>query len=254
MRNTLTGITLATALLAPQLASADFLSVYGGIEGWHVEPNASFGDNQSNSADFNLNKETATGFYIGFEHPVPLIPNIKLRRDSLDSDGQTTLTKQFILQTGQTPYAINDVVATTTKLQQSDVIIYWELLDLDLLSFDFGLNAKHIDVDMTAVKDDGSNPTSESFRGWIPMGYAAAEVGIPGLPLSIWAEGSYIGYSGDKFYDARAAVRYTLVETLPMDLTLSVGYRALVVDVDDLDGVFADIDFNGYYAGVEVRF
>jgi len=250
MRNTLTGITLATALLAPQLASADFLSVYGGIEGWHVEPNASFGDNQSNSADFNLNKETATGFYIGFEHPVPLIPNIKLRRDSLDSDGQTTLTSNFVLD-GVT-YTGGDTVATTVELQQSDVIIYWELLDLDLLSFDFGLNAKHINVDLTAT--DGTTSTAENFKGWIPMGYAAAEVGIPGLPLSIWAEGSYIGYSGDKFYDARAAVRYTLVETLPMDLTLSVGYRALVVDVDDLDGVFADIDFNGYYAGVEVRF
>ncbi len=252
MRNTLTGITLATALLAPQLASADFLSLYGGIEGWRVDPNAAFGDNQQNSAAFNLNNDTATGFYIGFEHPVPLIPNIKLRRDTLDADGQTRLTGQFTL--GGETYNATDTLATTIDLQQTDVIIYWELLDLDLLSFDIGLNAKHIDVDLTAVKQDGTDPTSESFSGWIPMGYAAAEVGIPGLPLSLWAEGSYISYSGDKFYDARAALRYLLIETLPMDLTLSVGYRALVVDVDDLDGVFADIDFNGYYAGVEVRF
>tara|TARA_R110002167_G_scaffold38652_4_gene120192 strand:- start:1208 stop:1948 length:741 start_codon:yes stop_codon:yes gene_type:complete len=246
MRKTLTGITLATALLTPQLASADFLSVYGGIEAWRVDPSGAFGDNQQNAASFELNNDTATTFYIGFEHPIPLIPNIKLRRDEIDTNGQAT--SSFKLNGDD----FTGTVDVTTSLKQTDVIIYWELLDLDLFSFDFGLNAKYIDIELTAK--DGDSSQTENAKGWVPMAYAAAEIGIPGLPLSVWAEGSYIGYSGDKFYDARAALRYKLVDTLPMDLTASVGYRALVIDVDDLDDVFADIDFNGYYAGIELRF
>ncbi|MFT5722824.1 MAG: outer membrane protein [Motiliproteus sp.] len=250
MRHTLTGISLATILLTPQLAFADFLSVYAGVEGWRVDPTATYGDNPQDSAAFNLSNETATGFYLGFEHPVPLIPNIKLRRDSLDTAGQATLTRNFTLN--GTTYSSNSTVATTLELQQSDVILYWELLDLDLLSLDLGLNAKYIDLELTA--DDGVTVETENAKGWVPMAYAAAEISIPGLPLSVWTEGSYIGYGSDQFYDARAALKYTLVETLPMDLVLSLGYRTLVVDVEDLDGVFADIDFKGYYAGLEVRF
>ncbi|MEH6825262.1 MAG: TIGR04219 family outer membrane beta-barrel protein [Motiliproteus sp.] len=247
MRNTLTGITLAAALLAPQLASADFLSIYAGVEGWRVDdPTGAFGDSEQSSAAFNLNNETAAGFYVGFEHPIPLIPNVKLRRDSIDTEGQTT--SSFRLNDENFTTSVNSSI----ELQQTDVIIYWELLDLDIASFDFGINAKHIDLDLKASDADSSE--TEHASGWIPMAYASAEVGIPGLPLSVWAEGSYIGYSDNKFYDARAAIKYTLIETLPMDLTLSVGYRALVIDTDDLDNVYANLDFSGSYAGLEVRF
>ncbi len=250
MNKTLTRLTLAATLAAPQLASAEFISVYAGAEGWRLDPTASFGANQQQSAAFDFSDETASNFYIGLEHPIPLIPNIKIRKDSIDIGGQTTLTSNFTLN-GKT-YNVNDRIDSAIKLEQTDVILYWELLDLDLFSFDFGINAKYIDTDLAA--NDGTTLTTDNFKGWVPMAYVAAEVSFPGLPISLWTEGSYASYSDDRFYDARAAVKYTLVETLPMDLTVSVGYRALEVDIDDLDDVFADIDFTGYYAGVELRF
>ncbi|MEH6473397.1 MAG: TIGR04219 family outer membrane beta-barrel protein [Halopseudomonas sp.] len=250
MHKTLTGAALAAALLTPQFANADFLSIYGGIEGWRVDPTGTFGDSQQTTATFNYNEETATGFYIGFEHPIPLIPNLKLRRDSVDTDGQTTLTGSFTLN--GTTYTSGTTVSSDVSLTQTDVVVYWELLDLDLFSFDLGLNAKYIDTELTA--DDGTTIATDNFKGWVPMVYAATEISLPSLPLSLWAEGSYIGYSGDSFSDTRIAIKYNLVETLPMDLSLSLGYRALKIEVDDLDDVFADIDFSGYYAGIELRF
>ncbi len=254
-RQPLAGLALTAALtpllITPQLAHADVLSVYGGVESWRAEPTGSFGATQQEAASFDFSDETATNFYVGFEHPIPLIPNLKLRQDSIDIAGQTLLTSNFTLN--GTPFTSGQNVDSTVELKQTDVILYWELLDLDLFSFDIGINAKHIDTDLTADNNMGTT-ASDSFDGWVPMAYASAEVSLPGLPFSLWTEGSYIGYSGDKFYDARAAIKYTLIDSLPMDLSLSLGYRAFVIDVDDLDDVFADIDFSGYYAGIELRF
>jgi outer membrane protein len=251
MQKKLTGLSLAATLIptliAPQLANADVLSVYGGIESWRADPTGTFGDSQLTSASFNFDDQTATNFYLGFEHPMPLIPNLKLRKDSIDLAGQATVTG-FVL--GGKP--LTGTVDSTVKLEQTDLILYWELLDLDLFSFDVGFNAKYIEADLSA--DDGTTRATDSFKGWVPMAYLAAEVSLPGLPLSLWTEGSYISYSGDTFYDARAAIKYTLIDSLPMDLSLSLGYRAFELKVDDLDDVFADMDFTGYYAGMELRF
>ena len=250
MKKTLTGLSMAASLLVPQIASADFLSVYGGVEGWRAESTGIVGDSQSNSASFNFDDETTTSFYIGLEHPIPLIPNLKLRKDSIDLTGQATVSG---FQLGGT--TLNGLVNSTINLDQTDVILYWELLDLDLFSFDFGVNAKYVESNQVVVdSSDPINSAQDSFDGWVPMAYLAAEVSLPGLPLSLWTEGSYVSYSGDKFYDARAAIKYTLIDSLPMDLSFSLGYRAFVLQVDDLDDVFADFDFNGYYAGMELRF
>lgn len=253
MRNTLTGLSLAatltSALITPQMANADVLSVYAGVESWRADPTGVIGDSQLTSASFNFDDETATNFYIGLEHPIPLIPNLKLRKDSIDVGGQAAVTG---FELGGT--TLNGTVDATINLEQTDVILYWELLDLDLFSLDLGLNAKHIDTSLTAIEPTVPTSASDSFDGWVPMAYLAAEVSLPGLPISLWTEGSYISYSGDKFYDARAALKYNLIDSLPMDLSFSLGYRAFVLQVDDLDDAYADIDFSGYYAGMELRF
>ena len=251
MKKALAGASLLASAFIPQLAQADFLSVYAGVESWRVEPTGLFGDTQQTTATFNFDKETSTGFYLGLEHPIPVIPNIKLRRDKIDTEGRTVLTGTFTLN--GVNYSATDIIDTQVSLEQTDVVAYWELLDLDLFSLDIGLNAKHIDTSLRAV-DQTAKLATDNFKGWVPMGYAAAEVSLPTIPLSLWGEGSYIGYSGDKFYDARAAIKYRLIDILPMELALSVGYRVLKVDVDDLDDVFADIEYDGYYAGMELRF
>ena len=39
-----------------------------------------------------------------------------------------------------------------------------------------------------------------------------------------------------------------------VDMTLQVGYRNVTVDIEDLDDVYADMEFDGVFAGLELHF
>ena len=41
---------------------------------------------------------------------------------------------------------------------------------------------------------------------------------------------------------------------LAIDLTLQLGYRAVTLELDDLDDIYSDLEFKGIYAGLEVHF
>jgi hypothetical protein len=37
-------------------------------------------------------------------------------------------------------------------------------------------------------------------------------------------------------------------------MTLQVGYRKVTMDIEDLDDIYADMEFDGAFAGLEVHF
>ena len=43
-------------------------------------------------------------------------------------------------------------------------------------------------------------------------------------------------------------------ENLAIDVTFQIGYRAITVELDDLDDIYADLEFKGFFAGLEVHF
>jgi len=45
-----------------------------------------------------------------------------------------------------------------------------------------------------------------------------------------------------------------LIESLAIDLTFQIGYRAITLELDNLDNVYADLEFKGFFAGLEVHF
>ncbi len=73
-------------------------------------------------------------FPLAFEHPIPFIPNAKIRYVNLD-----TQTKSETL--GQANYNVD--------LDHSDFILYYELLD-NIVSVDAGLGATVLNGDITA--------------------------------------------------------------------------------------------------------
>ena len=54
--------------------------------------------------------------------------------------------------------------------------------------------------------------------------------------------------------DYRGAMQYSFIESLAVDMTLQVGYRNVTVDIEDLDDVYADMEFDGVFAGLELHF
>ncbi|WP_297821744.1 TIGR04219 family outer membrane beta-barrel protein [uncultured Paraglaciecola sp.] len=245
--------TLSLGLLALCVSftsQADtLLGLYAGAQAWNMETSGGFSNDGSNT-EFNFEKQTNTNLYVAFEHPIPLIPNVKVQRTAMDTQGDVILDAQFTL--GDKVFAANGNAFTDVSLTTTDFILYYELFDNDLVSFDVGLNAKHIDGEFLATVDGETG--REEFSGPVPMVYSRLAVGVPFTGFGAFVEGSFLSIDDHTISDYQAAITYSLMGNLAIDLTLHLGYRAVTLDLDDLDDIYSDLEFKGIYAGLEVHF
>ncbi len=242
---------LAGAILVAGQASADtLLGGYVGAQSWQMATEGGFSQDQ-NLVDFSFEDENQVSFYAALEHPIPLIPNIKLARTSMDTSGLTSITSEFTF--GDEVYVAGSEVATQIDIDTTDYILYYEILDNDLISIDIGVSGKQIDGDIVVVDDNG-DASQESLSSIIPMGYAKVAVGLPLSGFGIYAEGAALAIDDDSFTDYQVALTYSFVESLALDLTLQAGYRSTELDINDLDDVYADLQFDGVFVGLEFDF
>ncbi|SFD54378.1 outer membrane protein [Thiohalospira halophila DSM 15071] len=249
-------LAIAAALaVAPATASADLLGfgVGVGVDYWNAEPD---GSTAYNGGDVDLQDDLKlddSGEFQGWvyaEHPVPLIPNVRIERTSIASSGSN----------GEVPVATFggfDVdatdVQTDLELDQTDFILYWSPLD-NLFELDFGLDVKRVSGNLYLSGDapggGGSETLNEDLDGWIPLGYLAAGVHIPGTGLAVNARTARISAGDNSLTDTAADVSWTSA----FGLGVRVGVRSQSLDLEDVGDVTVDTDFSGTYAGVHYIF
>ena len=139
-------------------------------------------------------------------------------------------------------------------MDSTDFILYYELFDNDLVSFDLGVNAKYIDGSLSVVDAASNTQGAGEFSGVVPMAYSRLQLGLPFTGLAAYAEGSYLSFDDHELSDYQVAVAYSFIESLAVDMTLQVGYRKVTVDIEDLDDIYANMEFDGVFAGLEVHF
>jgi len=252
MKKTALSIGLV-AICASFSSHADtLLGLYVGAQAWNMETSGGFSDDGSN-VSFNFEDEAKPSYYAAFEHPIPLIPNIKVQRTDMDTNGDVTLNSNFTF--GGELFSINTDVISDVQLSSTDIILYYELFDNDLISFDVGINAKYIDGELLVIaKDDATLSGREEFSGPVPMLYSRLAVGIPLTGFGAFVEGSFLSIDDHTLTDYQAAITYSLMENLAIDVTFQVGYRAFTLELEDLDDIYSDLEFKGAYAGLEVHF
>jgi len=130
---------LSMACLAPTAQADTLLGLYLGVDGWQSDNSGSFAQD-GNLQSFKFDDETFTSYYAALEHPVPLVPNIKLKYPELELNGDTTLDETFSF--GGSDYVVGTQVGTVSDLSHIDYILYYEIFDNDLVSIDLGVNAK----------------------------------------------------------------------------------------------------------------
>jgi len=79
---------------------------------------------------------------------------------------------------------------------------------------------------------------------------AAAKIGILADILEARIKGAGMTYSGSYFYDAMADLAVT---PLPF-MDIHGGYRIMSLKIDDVNHIFADATFSGFYAGIGIGF
>ena len=256
MKRTIIAAGIATLLTASVQADT-LLGLYIGGHMWANQADGSFGKGQGidNQAQFNFNDENQGSFFVALEHPIPLIPNIKIASTTLDTSGNATISSSFTFE-GEKTYNANSILDTTFDLSYVDYTFYYELLDNDLLTFDVGITARDLDSKINVVGDISGTETSSdlSVSGIIPLVYVNTIIGLPFTGFNVFAEANFLSLDDSTVYDYQIGVSYELLDNLAVDLDLTLGYRAVKLELDDIDDLYSDLTFNGVFAGAIVHF
>ncbi|MFY8327659.1 TIGR04219 family outer membrane beta-barrel protein [Pseudoalteromonas sp. ZZD1] len=250
---------LSMACLAPAAHADTLLGLYVGVDAWQADNSGSFAD-RGNMQSFNFDDETFTSYYAALEHPIPLVPNIKLKYTELELNGNTTISGDGFTFDGSTFKPGTDATAMT-DFSHVDYILYYEIFDNDLVSIDLGVNAKQFDGEVVVTGDintsDGQGDTvteTVDFSGFIPLVYGRAEVGLPLTGLSVFFEGSLLAIDDSKVQDYQAGIAWELIDNLAVDVAIKAGYRQMTLELDDIDDIYTDLDASGPFAGIQVHF
>ncbi|MDH5181489.1 MAG: TIGR04219 family outer membrane beta-barrel protein [Gammaproteobacteria bacterium] len=235
--------------LFAQTASADFIGIKvgGGIWDHDVSGTVRYIDlvNVDLKNDLKLADEQDTFVYAVFEHPVPLIPNVKVSKSGLSTSGSGVVSTPFSY--GGTTYNVSESISSKLVLDHQDVTAYFQILD-NIVSLDIGITAKMLDGYVSITR---SGVTSRNvISGTIPMIYGAVGVTIPLSGIYVGVEGSSLNIGDNEISDITAKVVYK--SALPFGI--EGGIRDVSIKLDGLDAVTASMTFSGPFINLFLHF
>ncbi len=251
MKKAIIAASLAT-ILSTSVQADTLLGLYIGGQVWANQAEGVFGEGETNQVAFDFNDESQGSFFVALEHPIPLIPNVKIASTTLDTQGSAILDTQF--EFGGETYNVNSALDTVFDLSYVDYTLYYELFDNDLLTVDFGLTARDIDTQISATDTLTSTTSEHGGSGIVPMLYVSTIVGLPFTGFNVFAEANFVSYDDQTLYDYQAGVSYEVLDNLAVDLNITLGYREMKLELNDLDDLYSDLTFNGVFAGATVHF
>ncbi|MFO7604619.1 MAG: TIGR04219 family outer membrane beta-barrel protein, partial [Gammaproteobacteria bacterium] len=240
----------------PYTAMADFVGfrVIGGSFDYEVEGTirdgggGSLGDEINLKNDLALQDKAESFFYAYIEHPIPVIPNIRVGSTSMTLAGSAN--KNTTLNFNGVDFNFNTTVTSSIGLDHSEIALYYEIIDT-VVDFDLGLNFKIFDGEATLTESAGANTTSEKLDFTIPMLYASLNIPLPLTGLSIGIEGSTVSYDGNTLTDYLARIRYTS----DFNLGIEAGVRNFNLKIEDTtDQTYGDIKVSGPYVSLFLYF
>ncbi|MGB5540072.1 MAG: TIGR04219 family outer membrane beta-barrel protein [Gammaproteobacteria bacterium] len=233
-------VTIIALLLLPDVTSAD------DANGLARDPVDAATSSIDLHPDLGYNSVNSGNHYLRLEHSLPLLPHAMISKRSIDENARGRLSRT--LDSGGSSFTVGGDVDSSVQYRQSDVIFYYSILDTSA-SIDVGVNARYIESSRVPGGVSGGMETAD-VTGWIPLLYAGLGVDLPLTGLSLGANGSIMGYQGNRLYDVTLQASYTT----PWNAGADLGYRRPKLGLDDFDSYSADIEFSGPYAGVFVKF
>lgn len=238
---------IALAILAASASVATQADIVGASAGAYMWKQSWDGKVKSGSDSIDMNgdlgydDETGKSFYVALEHPVPVLPNIRLQRTDLDISETNQLSRSFTFEGDL--YTAADTVNSTTDLTHTDATLYYEILD-NWVNLDVGLTVRMFDgeVRLAAAGRDGSIELDAP----VPMGYINARFDLPLTGLYASALANVISYGDNKITDISLGLGYEIGV-----VGLELGYRNFDVDLED-DDEEASVTVDGYFLGVVI--
>lgn len=239
-------ITTAVLVTSAPLVSADVVGLGATVSYWDAQLSGKAvnkGDAVDVDNDLNLSNDSNVNLTAYIEHPVPVLPNVRVNYTRIQQSGRGNVGVQ-----GYENLVGNTQTQSDLDLKQLDLTLYYELLD-NWVNLDAGLTARRVDGELLVRDRSGLQPVSRTrVKGVVPMVYVAARVDLPLTGLSVGADGNGIAYSGNSIYDFNAYGQYDL-----SPLQLRVGYRQQAINYEDNDNTL-DIRLGGPFVSAGLTF
>lgn len=244
-------LALLCACTSP-LAWSDTVGFHAGAGRWYINLKGDVGQNGSTTTLDNLGfmNEISNVYWAALEHPIPIIPNIKIMHSSISAMEPSTTTQRFTI--GGIQFDAEIKVRTELDLSHTDATFYYEALD-NWVTFDIGVTARQM-KGFVEIESEVTEKARAGLHGVLPMGYVNLQLDFPGSGLSVGATVNAISYRGDKVADVSTRISY-LFEVAPlMDIGVSIGHRNLRLLAEEFDDLYADATISGSFAELVVRF
>jgi len=230
-------LILSSALIAAS-AHADFIGATLEAGAFNPDSELTLQDDGSSpiTNKSNMDGERGTYYGIAIEHPIPVIPNLRIQGTELVSKGTITTTYNGS--------SVNDAAAEL-DLSHTDYTLYYEFLD--------GIFWLHFDAGFTLRDYDGSvNIDSDitSLNAVVPMLYIAPSIAIPGTGLSFGAEIKNLSIGNNSITDTTLKVKWDSGFLFGIE----AGTRSHDVVLDDIDGLDINSINDGAFVGIFLDF
>ncbi|UJF22755.1 TIGR04219 family outer membrane beta-barrel protein [Shewanella sp. OMA3-2] len=252
---------LATAIFGLlSVSSAQAATVVGfkvGGDLWQTDATGTFnadsnvGNATGLAQTYDYDSDTQGSVWLAIEHPIPIVPNLKIRENRLE--GSASKDSSSFYYNGVNFEGASSVY---NDLSNTDFVLYYEILDNDVVSLDLGAAYKQMHgslrVDGLSLGEGSAVATQRDIDSGVIMAYGNAHVGIPGIGLFGFAD-VMIGVNETGVHDYSAGLGWQF-DSIALDTLIRVGYRDFSFDVDGFSGTTQDMQFSGVFAGVELAF
>ncbi len=212
------------------LSHADVIGVKADLSYWDFD-----GYSQDTNFKHELDRQGTAQLSVAVEHPVPLLPNAKIKYVNLDSNSeQNTLAN-----------------ASEIELNNIDYILYYELLDT-IVHADVGAGLTQLDGTVQNLSNAAFN--QYDLDEYSPLLYATVGVKLPFTGMSAKAEAIYSHGSDSQKTDVQAELQYDFIDNLLVDVGAKIGYRMMQVDVEQDQRPDLQLEFKGPYIGLDIHF
>lgn len=237
-------------ILNPISALADVvgLSVGGGV--WQASPEGDIGRSDINlESTLNLEEENNQFIFVAIEHPIPILPNIRVQHSEMEWNGDALIAAGTNLNGNA--FVSSEQVAVSLDLTHTDATLYYEVLD-NVIDLDLGITARSFDGEASLIGATQQEAIDLDATG--PLLYGRVGVDMPFTGLSAHLLANWINVDEFRLIDWAAEIMYEFDLLPALDAGLILGYRSMLVELDDLDELQADASFEGYYFALQLRF
>jgi len=229
--------TLLASALFSTLAHADFVGLNIASGYWNPDLTGTFSSSSSNdSINVGNALDPKLSFTVSFEHPIPLLPNIKFQNRGLSSSGADA-TATNISFNGKT---FTNGISSTLDLSHNDLVLYYELLD-NWVNLDLGLNLKTFDGAVT-VSDNIKNE-SITIDETIPLLYVSARFDLPFTGFYVGADIQNLSLNNSSVEDSSVKLGFEASSGFGIE----GGYKKFSVNLNDVGQLNTALKYDGLF-------